>query len=40
MGEDAEELSVVPGEQLIVLGEVDGWLQVHPRLVTKFCLSM
>ena len=31
VGEDEEELSVVPGDQLIVLGEVDGWLQVGPR---------
>ena len=29
VGEDAEELTVMPGDQLIVLGEVDGWLQVR-----------
>ena len=28
VAEAEEELSVAPGEELLILGEVDGWLQV------------
>lgn len=35
-GETEDELSVAPGEELVVLSEVEGWLQVLSSRVHAF----